>query len=242
MKKISVILLGLFILPIQVSAMSLCDAEEVVKLDKESSLIKIVYEEKEATLDSSEYHMPETEIGNEEYVMKYNYFDISVINITENFYVILTNSLTNEEIRIDYKDLNEKGIYTYEHSDLYDVLNLTATVYTSSETSCPNEKINIKYLTVPRYNEFSAYHNCEGYEDEKYCSRYVTFERITENEFFKKIADLEKSKDGKAGISTEKDPKKIFEINKGAAIVGVVIIGIGVTSLILYKRKGSIKS
>ncbi len=202
MKKISVIL-SLLLVPILVKADSLCSDEEIIKLQEAAKAIKVNYVEKEAVLDPANYYSsPYLEEG-EEHIIYYSYFDIEVMNLTKDFYIVATNTSNNETRTITYNDVQE-GKYIYKWDDLSKVSTVTFKIYTSKETSCADEGVKDLYLTIPRLNEYSSYDACVGNENLEICSKYVTFNEIPIEKFQEKMEAV------RLKTSDKKDSDKVF--------------------------------
>lgn len=243
MKKI-ILFIILLIMPIIANATSKCSYEKQVELESKANSIKTNYEEKEEILNSDEHYFPDylTEEERKNYVVKYNYFLINILNLTDSYYMVITNNNNSDSVTINYSD-TDNGKYMYRWENLKKVTTFTFSVFTSSNTECPDEKIRIFYLTTPRYNEFYSRDICENYKNESICQKYVTFGEITDSNFMSKIDNLNKKsiEDGK-----KEEPKSWYDNiinfidkNKGWFITGGILVAVGVGTTIVIQRKRS---
>lgn len=117
-----------------------------------------------------------------------HYFKIYITNVSENFYIKVTNELTEESIVYTYSD-SEEGIITIEDDNATVVKNYSIKIYASDSTKCSSESLANLYLTLPRYNVYSQESYCQENPDEYVCEEYVEFEAMDYEEFFEKISD-----------------------------------------------------
>ncbi len=230
-----------------VSAESACSYEEQSDLNANANLIKINYEAKERLVDPDEYFYPEdveTEEERAEFEMYESYLEINVLNMTDQYYIEMTNNLNNEVNTINYNDLVD-GVYKYELTDLSEVITFDFLIKSSSLTSCPNESIKLTYLTTPRENEYYYYDVCSDLSDENICKQFVTGEEITIDEFQKQVEDLAIVDDGTTSgeDKNSEDSNSFLDfINDNIIViaVGLIVVVIGVivaTDVIRGKRR-----
>ena len=228
MKKIITFLVVMFLFNINVEAASLCSYKEQSELNSKAANVKVSYEAVE--------EIKEVFGG----ILIDNYFNIEILNVTEEFYIIVKNDVTKEEKRIESSDANN-GVISFKWTNLEQVTNFTFQIFTTSKTNCANEKIKTIYLATPRYNEFYQYAICGELTDFYLCEKYVTFNKIEEDDFFTKIESYKNKEVDNNGedIKDKEEPTltdKIFgfvDENKFYIIGGIIIITVG--GIVIYR-------
>jgi len=175
MKKIITFFILMFLINIDVTNAA-CSNEDKMSLNTKAANIKASYEIKEEYF-GNEYR------GHTEY-----WFDISIMNVSEEFYITVTNDYDKTTQTYRSSD-TVNGIITFKWDKVSEVTNLTIKAYTSNSTNCPDESMKTLYLTLPRYNTFSNRAICEDYPDHDYCQKFVTFKEIDESTFITKITE-----------------------------------------------------
>ena len=243
---VSLVLLYLFMGFEKVDAKSNCNLDENVALSKEVMNIKTNFEEKERILDPSEYYLPEGYTGDpNDFQLKEDYFQVNLINVTENFYVKITSNDKSFSKTITYNDVKD-SVASFNWKDLSKVETLKMKIYTSDKTSCPNEEYRILYLTLPRYNDYHEYAQCSVIPKSSLCQKYVTYEEVglpyfikkTNEEIekkFEKDKDKDKNKDNK---SFWNKLKNFLKENKKYILIGLsIILVVGIVVLVIYFQK-----
>ncbi len=240
MKKILLIFVMLLI-PSAVSAVNTCSTEEQLELKNAANLIKVSYEENYDIVDltQSDYY---DELTEEEKQMEYKtyYFDISILNITEDLYVEIENNINSEVEIIRYSD-TDNGKYIYKWRNLANVATFTFTVKSSSNTNCEGEGYSIKYLTTPMYNIYADSETCIENPDADVCQRYISikgFDAAMFNEYFEDKNDSEDDKDEENSSETGSFLDFIID-NKVYFIIGTLVVVIGVTTIVIVQKKRS---
>lgn len=232
-----------------VNAASRCDATEAANLNREVVNIKASYEEAEGVLDPDEYLRPPA-IEGEEYDYTYNYFKITIMNITENFYIEVTNDQNNQKLRFDYSD-SEDGVVTFDWEGLSEVTNFTIKVYASNNTKCSGETYRTVYLTTPRYNSYYNYAICNEASDYYMCQKYVSFKDVdyytfmeSVNKYIEKKEQEDSEKEAEKNDNFLKKAGNFIAEHKTAFIVSgvvvVVVAGVAVTVIIRKRRSSEI--
>ena len=226
MKKILAILFIVFLYNSNVYAASICDYKEQTAINQKASNIKVSYEVVTETIKFED--MDST----------MEVFDISIFNITEDFYVIVKNNVTEEEKYFSSSDAKD-GVVHFKWTYADNVTNFTIQVFTTDKTSCPDEKYKTIYLTTPRYNTYYNVGTCQDNPDFYLCQKFVTFSEIDEEKFFQQ---LESYKNGEINDSGEepKNPSNdnitdiIFNFLNEYKwyILGSIVIIVGVTIVI----------
>lgn len=241
-KAVILVVLAFFIGCLNVHAV--CSGEENNRITSEAANVKVDYEEKIGIMEPGTYSPPDglTEEEANNYVATYAYFTLTISNLTENLYVVVTNDVTKESKTYNYSDSNN-GVVTIDHNDMFAITNYTVKVYSSNKTSCINTLLNTITKTLPKYNDLSESGICEGAENFYLCYKYLAVNTPTFDEFVdlvQKYKDGNIDKDGNEKPEEKIEEKKSFiEENKVAIIVSsivIVAVGVGVVFVIIKKR------
>lgn len=233
------VFLCLFIVGVtNASAASTCDYETQVKLNSEAANIKASYEVKEIKTGKK----IEADLGDEEYIDEtYQGVEVSIYNMTENLYLTVMNTSTNETKTYHYEDTDNGSIKLVRGEDgLEDIVTYQITIY-SNHNDCKDEELKKINLVTPKYNSFSADALCEG-SSKYYCQEYVTEDlNMTYDDFLKQAANNNKN-DGNGDTDTVKDND--FFKKYGIYIVGgilVILLGVMTTVIVRKKQRSSVK-
>ncbi len=229
MKKIF-IFLGLSLSFISnVHAASMCDYKEQVDLKKKAANIKREYEVASEPIEAEE---GETNI---------DIFRISILNLTEEFYAVVTNNINDDELTLTNKDAKD-GIVTFDWKDISTMATFSIKIYTSDKTGCPDEAIKSLVLTTPRVNKFYNTSVCEGNEEFTLCQKYVTSKEITQQEFLNMFESYKKGKIDANGeeIKPEEKPfdkvKKFISDYKWYLTIGIAVVVLASGTIIIIKK------
>lgn len=242
-KLVLAVLIAVFSSVAAVNAASKCSYDEQAELNNAVANIKVSYEEAEGVIPEEEMLPNDSgETGS----ATYNYFKISVYNLTEDFYVKITNDYNAEVKYLYYKD-NVSGVVTYDWFDIDRVTNFKLTFYSSNTTSCSNEEYRIANLITPRYNDFSLSSSCIGNEDFYLCQKYTTEAEMDFTEFSKELELFENDKIDEEGKEVEQELTwqdnvvNFIKENKIAiAIIStIIVVGGVVTTVIVIKKRRS---
>lgn len=218
---------------------ALCDYKEQAELNKEAAQIKAIYEVETAI---EEVNDPDCEI-NAGCEIEYEYFEIKILNMSENFYInVSANNKNFKRLKLTYDDV-KNGYISFDYEGLGDITTFTFDVYTSSETFCSDQKIRTFRLVTPRKNEYANYYSCLDYPDFYLCQKYVTYDPMDFHEFSEKLTtyeeklEEEKHRNEKHGFFD-----KLFAfIDNHKLIVTIVIILLlassGVGGYFIIKKK-----
>lgn len=233
------VFLCLFIVGVtNASAASTCDYETQVKLNSEAANIKASYEVKEIKTGKK----VEADLGDEEYIDEtYQGVEVSIYNMTENLYLTVMNTSTNETKTYHYEDTDNGSIKLVRgENGLEDIVTYQITIY-SNHNDCKDEELKKINLVTPKYNSFSADALCEG-SSKYYCQEYVTEDlNMTYDDFLKQAANNNKN-DGNGDTDTVKDND--FFKKYGIYIVGgilVILLGVMTTVIVRKKQRSSVK-
>lgn len=232
MKKFLAVLImaTLFLIP-QVYAEESCSYKDEADLREKASNIKADYEIKEEVISPGTSDTAPA-IG--------YYFTISVTNITEEFYVEVTNNYNGDKKLLSYNE-EDNGIATFDWKVSSKITDFTFKVYTTTGNKCNGIVLNTFHLITPRYNRF--YEMCSyEFPDYSLCQKFVTFKEMDLNTFDKSLVAYRESL---KKAEEEKEKKKTF-IGKIASFVdnykwvmlGVVVVtGAGTGTFLYFKKK-----
>lgn len=197
-----------------------CDYKETAELNQDASAIKITYDE------AVEYFYTKDGSGR----VEENYFKISIMNLTNKFYIIEKENKSNNENIIKYSTYND-GIATMDWKDLSKVTTLTFNVYASNLTGCKDKLIRTIYVTLPRYNSYYALEACSNISS-SLCDKYVMSEEIDYFDFLTRLSEVEKTQSEK-----EDSDDTNVKLNMGIIIgisAGVIIL---ITAVVIIVRR-----
>ena len=238
-KLISLLLLLLLLANLNVNAVSGCSYKEQANLNSEAAQIKVKYEEKTGLMDPSLYNCGEAGEGCS---VEYPMFGITILNMSENFYIEVTSDKGYKEI-FTYGSVKD-GIITFDHKDVDNVTNYTFNVYSSGKTGCPTEKYRVIHLTTPKLNSYYNSVECNDNSEFYLCQKYLTDDEPRYDSFIKQLTSYEEQKAKEEEKSNRSVLQKIFDfVDNHKALIGVtttfVVIGV-VAVVIVKKRKESI--
>ena len=245
MKKIYIftLLFVVFFIKITPVLASACSYSEQARLNSAVANIKVSYEEKTGQHDPSEFMC---QPDDPDCTSEYNYFEISILNLSKDFYITVTNDVDDTEQTFTIDDV-VNGAIRFNWEGIMNIATFTFNVYSSSETPCARENYRTIYLTTPRKNPYHYYLQCQNHPDYYLCKKYVTFEDIGFYEFLEQVDTYIEENDKE--ISAEKQlssQEKVIGFIK-EHIVLVSGVAIGLLSLIVVivviktrKRKKSI--
>lgn len=230
MKKILSFLVVMFLFNINVSAASLCDYTEQSELNSKAANVKVSYD------------IVDSKVTFEDGDADIRIFRIQILNVTEDFYVIVKNDINKEE-KTYYSTDAVDGVISFDWDYAETVTNFTIQVYTTNKTNCADEKYKTFYLTTPRYNEYYNIETCQELTDFYLCQEFVTFAEVSRDKF---ISQLESYRNGDVNNKGEEQEEnenptitdKIFEFidnNKWYIIGGLSVIIIA--SFVIHRVK-----
>ena len=186
-----------------------------------------------------------TESGEEGFLpfLKEAFLEVSIYNITENLMVKIDHSRTTKweyPREVHYKDMNGSNKYSFEWRDSYELGKFTIKVYASSNTSCPNQALNVITLNQPKLNEYYQYELCKDLEDYYLCQPFinVNLDNYSATSFIQAIENEKKQReDNKKEEEKSKNNNKntYMYVFAGTAVgMGLIVLG---TILIKKKRR-----
>lgn len=170
-------------------------------------------------------------------------FNISVMNITEDIYVKVSNNYDEEVKTYHYADTQD-GVASFQTENVDDLIDYKVEIF-SNKYSCAGEKFREITLTTPVYNIFSEWRECIENPDFYYCQEFIPYEVVSTDNFRKQLEQYKTAKEEERKKEENKSfIEKIKDFYKDNALVidaiGIVIVVMGVTTaVILIKRKRS---
>lgn len=230
MKKSLVLMFICSFLFMHVQAADKCGYSDKNALQKKASNVSMKYEIKEKEI------MP----ARDDYsAVTKKYFEITIFNITDDFYATLRNDVTNKD-QIITSSMFKDGIYTFTWEDIVKVANFTLKIFASSSTNCEGELLKTIPLQTPRRNEYASRAVCNEINNFYLCQPFVTFKDVNEDEFTEQVLKFQEGLIDKDGNKEENKTliDKVFNfLNKYKwVILGCVIIIIGAGGTYYYVR------
>ena len=243
-KKIVFLFLCVFMMHItSVKAEGTCSYKEQAAFKSELANVKTTYEGVETLIDGVT-GQPTTEDKidsnrnpqDEGYYYRYT-LNISILNMTENMYVQVSNDQDDNVQYFRYSDFKD-GILTFEHgSDMIsEITKYTFSFYTSESTSCPDEYIGKRTLTVPMYNENSTDSLCEENKDLDICKTFTDVEFESKDEFYQKYEEETKNSKQDKNDKNDNNTKSFFDENKEVILISAGVIVVIIGTLIITKK------
>ncbi len=170
-------------------------------------------------------------------------FNFSILNITDDIYVRVTNNYDKAELIFRNSDATD-GVVTFQTKNTDQLITYTIEVY-ANKYSCVGEVFRKFTITTPIYNSFSELDVCSRYPEFYYCQEFISSDQVTFDTFFTNLEKYEESLKEKEETEQKKtilEKLKEFYQNNAATIniVGSVIVVVGVaTTVILVKRRRS---
>lgn len=182
-----------------------CSYTDKANMNKLAANVKIDYEIKTKTIDSTS---PDFNGEDPSIVLTVNYLDLVFTNISKELYVTGTEKNSGEEITVLSSDLQDgKKVISYEDTSF--IRKYTFKVIASDESSCSGETLKTIYVTMPMRNPYSEY--CGDEETDFYlCKPFITTTVESYNTFYKQYEDY----NNKQGIKTTEEVEKEKWYNK----------------------------
>lgn len=240
MKKRAFILsfILMFFCVLNVEAASTCDYKMQVQLNTEAANVKTNYEVKEIKTGN----LVEADLSDEEYEEEfYTGVELRIYNLTENLYVVITNTENDNAATYHYRDTTDGTITIQRGIDgLDEIVTYKITIY-SDYSDCSGEEQRKIEIKTPRYNYFSSEPQCDN-SNKYYCESYITEEiNMTYSEF---IAQAKKDNIAQKEEEKKEEEENDFWKNYGLfIIIGLVIVamGVGATVIVRLKQRSSVK-
>ncbi len=232
MKKLFLGLSIFFLFLINANAASLCSYKDQITLNQKAANIKRGYD-----IITEIYEDEDGEVD-------VDTFRISIYNLTEEFYAVITNTKNRDEKRINYSDVVD-GVASFDWDDVGDLTTFDIKIYTSSKSPCPDELYKTLLLTTPRYNPYSETNACYSAPEFSLCQRYVTFSQMSQDEFLDRVEGYIEGTVDEDDQNIPKDDQNFFtklikfiSKYKWVFIIGtVVVIGVSGGYVVIKKNR-----
>lgn len=219
-----------------------CTYEKQVELNNIASTVKATYEEVE--IDTGETYFDDMnfdENGNP-VTLKYYVkgFNVKLLNLTEELYVEVTNSLGEEKI-INFSD-TDNGIISLGIKEADQIITYSIKVI-SAKGECAGTDLRTINLLVPKFNSYSETMFCKENPEFDYCQEYLSSDDQIDYITFDEEAKKYTVKKEQQQVETKKEQTiidKIKEVlkDKGIIIISVIgIVGGGTIAIIVIKRR-----
>ena len=232
---------------------AVCDATELNNLNRLAVNVSVDYEAITEEYEPDENITYPDGLTQEEwdnYVFARNVFQIYISNLTKEIYVTVSDNVTNETQTYTYADSNN-GVVTIRQLDLTNITTYTVTVYSSSETNCPDTLLYTQYLTTPMYNSYSDYTICEGAEDFYLCYEYLSVPTVSFDRFVELVEDYKAGRvdnEGEEIVPPEEEEEESgfgdFVREHRVVIISVCLVivigGVLVTVIVIKKRRSQV--
>jgi hypothetical protein len=146
-------IISFFLITTTTKAADSCTYKEQQALNKEAKNININYE-----LVNKLDEAPKDQIIS---TRDYYYLQVTIVNLTDDFNIKITNNIDNEE----------KNFYS---SDAVDNVISFKNEYSDAQTENCTKTINTKSLTVPKFNTFYKSGLCVDIPEYKYCQELIS--------------------------------------------------------------------
>lgn len=244
MRKISAFALAILAFLFGTNIVSaVCEASEMNRLNSLAVNVRSDFEEAEELMKPGEFGAPDGTDLDDDMELSKAFFKINIYNVTDELYVLVHNSVTDETKKYTYQD-SKDGVISFTWDDLYSIVNYTITVYSSDKTNCVDTKLHTLYQTTPRFNEYSSLAACNNADEFYLCHKYVTVETGDFNSFITKVNEYKKGQINDKGeeVSTPSKKNESF-ISKHKNIIiavsaSVVIVGVISVIVVIIRRNG----
>lgn len=228
MRKIFLVVTMLFIFNLGAKA-NTCDSKEVKRLTELANRVKVNYEYEKTNLP--DYN------GLKVYDEKLN---ISIYNVVEDIYIIMTNNVNDEEEVILNSDTDE-GKYTLVSRDFYNIVEYNINIYARKD-ACKSRKLKTIKFIKPKRNQNFLHEACKGNENIPVCNEFITKNPVVDTLGLSEY--IENYKKGKiTSTTTKSNNKSDFNIKdyQNYIIIGsLVVVGGAVALIIIKKKRGNI--
>lgn len=217
---------------------STCSYSEQAELNSKFANIKITYEDVETIYDgATDLPVAPEDVDPEKAKIKsetdgyytLHNLKISVLNMPESLYAIVTNDVNDDERIISFSDAKD-GVVSFTESDELTamIVNYTFTFYASDTTECAGDNYGTKNLVSPRFNRLSSQVVCQENPGLEACNTYVTYPDEGEKGFYALVDSQLSKKDTSKEDKTEtgntitdylKEHKEVVLVSLGALVV-----------------------
>ena len=156
-----------------------------------------------------------------------HYFDITVNNVDKDLLIFFNGTIYEPKDGTVYLSTRLTGGLTYEIK-----------LYGGYDTSCVEEYLYTKKITVPTYNKYSERDECIEYEEFQLCNKWYSGYISGEDEFLERLNDyiltLEKTEKEEVPVKEKNTFEKIIDFYVEHLIITLPITII-IVLLIVYK-------
>ncbi len=220
-----------------------CTVEERAQLNSEISNITASYEI--LTRYEPTENVPDEILGTpeaENYQMEVDYFQINVLNLTENTYAVITNDYNDEKYVYNYEDTNNGNIALIWNNVMH-IVRFTIEIHSSDNTTCEGTLLRTLTVQIPRYNQYARLAMCDSLDDYYLCQEYVTFDEISFGTFEERVRNELTDRENEENVEEENPIINFITEHKTAIIIGIIVVVIiagGTVAIIKIKRRREI--
>lgn len=221
-------IISFFLITTTTKAADSCTYKEQQALNKEAKNININYE-----LVNKLDEAPKDQIIS---TRDYYYLQVTIVNLTDDFNIKITNNIDNEEKNFYSSDAVDNVIsFKNEYSDV-----VTYKININAQTENCTKTINTKSLTVPKFNTFYKSGLCVDIPEYKYCQELIstTLDNNKIGKAITKYYNQVNSEKSETDTSKKSILPKIL-LYCGIGIGSAIIIGLIVYLILKKIKKGS---
>ena len=151
------------------------------------------------------------------------YFKITILNISKEIYVEVSNDVNNQSRTYTYDD-TDNGIITFNWEENEVKTNFTIKVYASDYSNCKGDLLKTIKFTTPHYNDFYNRAICADMTDFYLCQKYISTDNVDESMFISKIDSFKKGEINNEGEEQpNKKKKRAFLLNTNGILLGHLV-------------------
>lgn len=217
-----------------------CTYKDRANINAIAKEVKAQYQIKTGILDPNTYLEDVSDI-------KYDYLETSVYNLSEELYLIIKNDINDSQITVNYFDTTD-GTYSFRWDNEDEIVTYSIEIYSSNLTNCPDEKLKVLSLKIPKRNPYANMALCSGAENLNLCAEYISFNEPTVDALISQIEAYKKGEIDEDANQTQEEQKTFIDILKDnkviviSASIFVVLLMVMVILVILKKNKKRRKS
>lgn len=165
------------------------------------------------------------------------HFVVYINNLNDKVYAVVTEDRNNTTTKYYYNETNKGNIaITSNYSE--EKVNYKIEIR-ALNGNCSEKTLRTKTVTTPRYNKYSSYAACEGFEDFYLCQRFYDF-NVSEDDFFTKINSHKNQTNTKENIKKANKDQNIlsnFLDDYYLYLIGGGIIIISIFAVVIIKNR-----
>lgn len=114
---------------------------------------------------------------------------VRIENITDDYYVKITNDVNDKEVTIKYSD-TENGTYFFKSPNVYKNVKVNVNLYSSNNNVCNSTDSLVNFeVSTDVFNQYYYLNICQNNLDLDMCKPFQNNEELNKEEFVKKIED-----------------------------------------------------